>query len=116
MVNIIIGSGSHQLYPISSGIMEIKLNTGRHCIETEMKRQYNKTISAYFKSGPETDKQTLEARIDLLQQGLENFDFNRLRANYPELRGETEAEVTLAATAKHKPELRINGEPVHADQ
>lgn len=95
--------------------MEIKLKLDRHCIETEMKRQYNKTLSAYFKSGPEADKQALETRIDLLQQGLENFDFNHLRANYPQLRGEVEAEVTLAPTAKNKPELRINGEPVHAD-
>jgi len=95
--------------------MKIKLNLSRHCIETEMKRQYNKALSAYFKSGPEGDKQALEARIELLQQGLENFDFNRLRAHYPELRGDVEAKVVLAPTEENKPEILINGEAIHAN-
>lgn len=95
--------------------MRIDLDLSRHCIETEMKRQYNKSISAYFKrqgSRNEQDKQALEEQIELLQQGLESFDFNRLRARYPELRGEIQAEVTLAQTAEAAPEILINGKTI----
>jgi len=94
--------------------MNIKLNLSRHCVETEMKRQYNKSISAYFKNKAGDDKQTLETRIDLLQKGLETFDFNRLRAQYAELRGEAEADVQLSADADHKPQILINGEAIDA--
>ena len=95
--------------------MNIKLNLSRHCIETEMKRQYNKTISDYFKKKAGDDKQALETRIDLLQQGLETFDFNRLRTQYPELRGEAPAAVELTATAGQKPQLLINGKAINAN-
>ena len=94
--------------------MNIKLDLSRHCVETEMKRQYNKTISAYFKKKAEEDKQALETQIEMLQQGLETFDFNRLRAQYPELRGEEDADVQLSETADHKPEIRINGKAINA--
>ncbi|MBS3758549.1 MAG: hypothetical protein KGY61_07785 [Desulfobacterales bacterium] len=94
--------------------MNIKLDLSRHCVETEMKRQYNKTISAYFKKKPDEDKQALEAQIDLLQQGLETFDFNRLRGEYPELRGEEVAEVELSATEDDKPQILINGKAIDA--
>ncbi|MDZ7830917.1 MAG: hypothetical protein U5L07_04115 [Desulfobacterales bacterium] len=95
--------------------MNIKLNLSRHCIETEMKRQYNKTISDYFKKKAGDDKQALETRIDLLQQGLETFDFNRLRTQYAELRGEAPAAVELTATAGQKPQLLINGKAIDAN-
>ncbi|MFP4226931.1 MAG: hypothetical protein ACLFRF_09390 [Desulfobacterales bacterium] len=95
--------------------MIIKLNLSRHCIETEMKRQYNKTISDYFKKKAGEDRQALETRIDLLQQGLETFDFNRLRAQYPELRGEAPAAVELTETADQKPQLLINGKAIDAN-
>ena len=98
--------------------MRIDLDLSRHCIETEMKRQYNKSISAYFKnqgSRSEADKQTLEAQIELLQQGLESFDFNRLRAQHPELRGEIQAAVALAPTAEDTPEILINGKAINGN-
>jgi len=98
--------------------MKIDLDLSRHCIETEMKRQYNKNISAYFKrqgSLNEPDKQALEAQIELLQQGLESFDFNRLRAQYPELRGEIQAGVALAQTSEDAPEILINGKAINGN-
>lgn len=94
--------------------MNIKLNLSRHCVETEMKRQYNKAISEYFKKKPDNDKQALETEIDLLQQGLETFDFNRLRGEYPELRGEVEADVELSATEDQKPKILINEKAIDA--
>ena len=94
--------------------MKIKLDLSRHCIETEMKRQYNKSISAYFKQGANADKKSLETQIDLLQKGLEAFDFNRLRAQYAELRGDREADVALVANAAAAPEILINGKAINA--
>ncbi|MFO7839314.1 MAG: hypothetical protein R6X08_07435 [Desulfosalsimonadaceae bacterium] len=95
--------------------MKMKLDLSRHCIETEMKRQYNKALSQYFKAKTDADRQPLEARIDMLQKGLENFDFNRLRAGYPELRGDIEAEISLASQEEEKPPLiLINGEKIDA--
>ena len=95
--------------------MNIKLDLSRHCIETEMKRQYNKTISDYFKKKAGGDKQALETRIDLLQQGLETFDFNRLRTQYPELRGDAPADIELSENAEQKPQLLVNGKAIDAD-
>jgi hypothetical protein len=98
--------------------MKVDLDLSRHCIETEMKRQYNKNISAYFKRQGrlnEPDKQALEAQIELLQQGLESFDFNRLRAQHPELRGEIQAEVALAQTSEDAPEILINGKAINGN-
>jgi hypothetical protein len=95
--------------------MKIVLDTSRHCIETEMKRQSNKVISAYFKKGKTEDPSALESRIELLQKGLERFDFNKLRARYPELRSETQGEVVLIEAGEAgAPDLLINGEAIHA--
>lgn len=94
--------------------MKMKLDLRRHCIETEMKRQYNKALSQYFKATTDADRQPLETRIEMLQKGLENFDFNRLRAGYPELRGDIEAEITLAGQQDKPPLILINGERIDA--
>ncbi|HMA66218.1 MAG TPA: hypothetical protein VKO20_00230 [Desulfosalsimonadaceae bacterium] len=92
----------------------MKLDLRRHCIETEMKRQYNKALSQYFKAATDAERQPLETRIEMLQKGLENFDFNHLRAGYPELRGDMEAEITLAAQQDNPPLILINGERIDA--
>ncbi len=95
--------------------MNIKLNLSRHCVETEMKRLYNKSISEYFKAESEDEKKGLEDRIELLQKGLESFDFNRLRSRHPELSGEKEAEVQLFAESGGRPGILINGDKIDAD-
>ncbi len=73
--------------------MNIKLNLRKHCIETEIKKIYNRSVSQYFKSG--TDKAQLEKQIDLLKTFLEKSDFSYLRSTYPELAGHSDADVTL---------------------
>ena len=73
--------------------MNINLNLSRHCIETEVKRLYNKCITQYFKH--DTDKKQLEKHIKVLKELLENCNFAKLRSVYPELGGHCKAEVTL---------------------
>ena len=66
--------------------MDIQLDLSTHCIETELKRQYNRYISEYFKSGPE-EKDLIEPKIDTLRMALEILNFARLRARYRPLCG-----------------------------
>ena len=66
--------------------MEIQLDLSGHCIETELKRQYNRLIAEYFKAGPE-EKALVEPKIAMLRLALETLDFTRLRAGQPILCG-----------------------------
>ncbi|MGM0452633.1 MAG: hypothetical protein ACQERN_05670 [Thermodesulfobacteriota bacterium] len=95
--------------------MNIKLSLQHHCIETEIKKQYNKAVSDYFKAG-KTDEPAaeLEDRIDMLHQAIEGFDFRHLRNQYRDLRGDTDAEVTLSRSASNQLRLHINGETIDA--
>ncbi len=63
----------------------MKLDLSRHCIETEIRRLYNRSVSLYFRL-KRKDPQ-LEADIELLKAALEGFDFRRLRSGYGELAG-----------------------------
>mgnify|MGYP006306361221 CR=1 FL=1 len=92
--------------------MNMKISTKRHCIETEIKRQYNRAISAYFKAGDENEKKDLENRIELLQHALETFDFNALRNQHADLRGDSDADVRLGANASGQLHITINGEEI----
>ena len=75
--------------------MDIQLNLSRHCIETEVKRQYNKAVSAYFKAGAK-EKQRLESIIEVMRRALENLDFSHLRTRYPPLAGGTDRHIILS--------------------
>jgi hypothetical protein len=86
--------------------LEISLDVVHHCIETEIKRQYNRCISAYFKSKKEADE--IEKAITLLQYALENFDFQTLRGRYPELAGQSKADVALIRDKKDNIILTLN--------
>ena len=92
--------------------MNMKISTKRHCIETEIRRQYNRAISAYFKAGGEDEKKDLENRIALLQHALETFDFNSLRNGHADLRGDSDADVRLAADESGQLHITINGEEI----
>jgi hypothetical protein len=88
----------------------IRLDLNKHCVETEIRRQYNRTLSAYFKSG--ADKRTLEEKIDILQRALETLDFKFLRSSYPTLAGNSDAEVILAGEEEKGLAVQINGTAV----
>ena len=62
--------------------MVLQLDLSTHCIETELKRQYNKSVSAYFKAGRK-EKRLPSQTIEILHQTLETLNFEQLRSQYP---------------------------------
>ncbi|MFO7860694.1 MAG: hypothetical protein R6U41_05670 [Desulfosalsimonas sp.] len=92
--------------------MNLKISTKRHCIETEVKRQYNKAVSKYFKASGKNEKKDLENRIDLLHHAIETLDFSSLRSRYPDLRGDSSAEIGLFRDDAGAIGITINGEEI----
>ena len=90
--------------------MEIHLDLSRHCIETEVRRIYNRALSKYFK--PDGNKDTLEQIIDVTGKCLATFDFPGLRSRYPELAGGRAAEVVLSLAESDRLIIDINGRRV----
>ncbi|GBC59796.1 hypothetical protein DENIS_0737 [Desulfonema ishimotonii] len=85
--------------------MDIRMNLRKHCIETEIRRTYNRCLSAYFKPG--SNRGDLEEQIELLQTALETFDFHYLRSQYAELAGHSDADVRLVRDG-----LTVNGKHI----
>ncbi|MEJ2165894.1 MAG: hypothetical protein P8X90_10220 [Desulfobacterales bacterium] len=75
--------------------MDIPLDLSRHCIETEIKRQYNKAVSAYFKADAK-EKHRLESTIEVMRRALGTLDFADLRTQYPPLAGGTDRHIILS--------------------
>ena len=94
--------------------MDISLNLTHHCVQTEIKRQYNQLISCYFKLKKTEDITQSEAAIHVLKTALESLDFGWLRAAYPELRGGGKDEVFLVAGSDETLFFIINGRRIHA--
>ena len=63
----------------------MKLDLSKHCIETEIRRLYNRDVSRYIRL-KRGDRQ-IEADIELLKLALESLDFSQLRSGYPALAG-----------------------------
>ena len=90
--------------------MMIILDLSKHCIETEIKKLYNRSVSQYFK--PDADKAQLEKEIEILQKALETFNFNRLRSDYPQLSGHHNDSVALIVNDQNQITLLIEGKPI----
>lgn len=75
--------------------MDIRLDLSRHCIETEIKKQYNQAVSAYFKADAK-EKHRLEPTIEVMRRALETLQFSHLRNQYPPLAGGTDRNVILS--------------------
>ena len=89
----------------------MKLDLSKHCIQTEIKRLYNQSVSRYFKLKGEDPQ--LAADIELLKAGLETLDFPGLRSAYPELAGGRGASVVeLASGDDGRVVVRIAGRDV----
>ncbi len=94
--------------------MKIKLDLNRHCIETEIKKLHDRAIYQYFKIDKEhgfktkQEKQTLENRIEFLEQALKIFDFGFLRSNFAALAGNNNDDVILSGE-NDQFVIRING-------
>lgn len=80
--------------------MEIQLDLSTHCIETELRKHYNKAVSEYFKAGWE-EKRPLESVIDMISHALETFDFAKLRARYSALAGGTHHKIIISRKDKN---------------
>jgi hypothetical protein len=89
----------------------IQLDLTRHCIETEIKRQYNRHLSEYFHVNEKDG--SMERSISLLQHALETFDFHFLRWRYPELCGQSEAFVTLSGDENGNTILTLNKKVIY---
>ena len=78
--------------------MEIKLNLKNHCIASEIKKLYNKSVSSYLKQARSKlpyDETSMEEKIELLKDALESLDFPGLRSRYKALAGKTDSLVLL---------------------
>jgi len=84
-----MGVGEHPL--------KIRLDLSRHCIETEIKRLYNRKVGRYFKN--DNHKQALENQIETLKNALEQLDFRYLRSRHPMLAGSNEKNIFLNVDA-----------------
>jgi len=87
--------------------MKIKLNLKKHCVETELKRLYNRSLSQYFKPG--SNQEQIEKIIDVIKTVLENSNISNLRSNYPELAGKSEADIVLTTDRQDQVVILING-------
>lgn len=66
--------------------MMISLDLKNHCIETEIRLQFEKAMASYFRADASLRK-ALEPRLILLESALKTLDFARLRSRHPELAG-----------------------------
>jgi predicted nucleic acid-binding protein len=87
--------------------MNIKLNLKKHCVETELKRLYNRSLSQYFKPG--SNQKQIEKILDVIKTVLENSNISNLRSKYPELSGNSEADILLSTDRQDQLGILING-------
>lgn len=87
--------------------MKIKLNLKKHCVETELKRLYNRSLSQYFKPG--SNQKQIEKILDVIKTVLENSNISNLRSKYPELSGNSEADILLSTDRQDQIVILING-------
>ena len=87
--------------------MNIVVVLRRHCIKTGVKRKYSKLINQYFSSKLSCQgKKEIETQIKALKFMLENINFSKLRAIYPELSGINILSITFMIPGNHN-ELKI---------
>lgn len=96
--------------PMTNLTIRINLNLSRHCIETAIRRRYNRCLSRSFKTG--TLDKDLECEINLLKTALELLDFSYLRSTWPELAGHGKAMVTLRWDRRNRIGILVNGYPI----
>jgi hypothetical protein len=94
-------------------INPIKLDLSVHCIETEVKRVYNKLLSKVFKEKEGREgREGIENQIEILKHSLENLDFPKLRTTYPELAGGSSSQVLIFGDKKGPLVIQINGKAI----
>jgi len=91
--------------------VKIILDLSNHCIETELKKRYNQSISEYFRK--KSSNKNLERRIENLKTTLMTLDFGRLRKEFPALAGHHDDEVILLFDSEDNAAILINGERIN---
>ncbi len=99
--------------PSAGAGVSVRLDLSRHCIETAVRRAYNRAISDYFKPGGATAER--EGRIDLLESALSGLDLGGLRGRDPALAGGFSGEVVLGRDSAGRLTIRVDGRPVALD-
>ncbi len=91
--------------------MRINLNLSDHCLETAIRRRYNRCLSNLLKARTTDAEQyaVLEQEIGLLKTALESLDFSYLRSTWPELAGHRQVSVSVEWDRCHQIRIRVNG-------
>ena len=76
-------------------MIRIPFDLSAHCVQTEIKRLYNRQLSACIKSQKKIDQ--AEEKLELLKKALETWDFSTLRAEHRALAGGRDNKVALIA-------------------
>ncbi|MCB9481462.1 MAG: hypothetical protein H6680_06550 [Desulfobacteraceae bacterium] len=71
---------------------KINLDLSKHCIKTEIKKQYEKKLSLCLKN--KADEET-EDMVEILREILETKDLAALRGKYRELSGKSDKKAEL---------------------
>ena len=94
--------------------MEIILDTSLHCIETASKKEYERLIRQYFKTGPlEKEKILMEQRIEALAYLLKHADFPGLRNQYHALGHSKTASILVIPQNLRDMHIRLDQNMVH---
>lgn len=87
----------------------IRLDLARRCIQTEIKRQYERSLAACLRSAEHAE--ALAGTLETLRLALERLDFPKLRAAHPALAGGCNHRVELGRDVHNRLRLLIDGDP-----
>jgi hypothetical protein len=87
----------------------IRLDLARRCIQTEIKRQYERSLAACLRSAEHAE--ALAGALETLRLALERLDFPKLRAAHPALAGGSNHRVELCRDVHNRLRLLIDGDP-----
>ncbi|MBA3035208.1 MAG: hypothetical protein FP814_01815 [Desulfobacterium sp.] len=84
------------------------MNLTDHCIETEAKRLYKKSLNQFFESSDPSNHE-LEEKVDGLINFLEYTDFGHLRGSNPVLAGIEKGKAVLNILGENLFEVEVAG-------
>ena len=87
----------------------IRLDLARHCIQTAIKRRYERSLAVSLRSAESAE--ALAGTVEALRLALETLDFPKLRAAHPALAGGRGNRVELGRDAHNRLTLLIDGSP-----
>ena len=70
----------------------IEVTLKKECIQTALKKEYEKLIGSYFKD-KNLQTEIVEQKIEAIKNILENADFQKLRTSHKELNGSQKEDI-----------------------